>query len=315
MKKIKESKVIYDKIIIPDELDMIVRKTIEENNGNSMVAAKNPGSKKFSAFKLYTAVAAAVILIFITALNTNRAFAEGVTGIPIIGQFAKVLTVRSYTKVEDNTNISVNMPAIDLKENQENTATEGTTSDTSKDDEKFVADINSEITKIVDQYTTDAEARREADKEAFLATGGTKEEWDKKKLDINVNYEVKYQQDEILSLVLNTDESWYGAYNLKYYYNLNLKENRELTLKDLLGEDYQKIANDSIVKQMKDRVAQNKDYVYWGVAGDNSAGITGFTSVDENTKFYINQDGKPVVCFAKYDVAPGFMGAQEFVIE
>lgn len=41
----------------------------------------------------------------------------------------------------------------------------------------------------------------------------------------------------------------------------------------------------------------------------------GFTTVDENTKFYLNEKGKPVICFAKYEIAPGFMGDQEFVIE
>ena len=33
------------------------------------------------------------------------------------------------------------------------------------------------------------------------------------------------------------------------------------------------------------------------------------------TNFYINADGNPVVCFEKYEVSPGFMGVQEFVIE
>lgn len=40
-----------------------------------------------------------------------------------------------------------------------------------------------------------------------------------------------------------------------------------------------------------------------------------FQNVDENTGFYLNEEGKTVVCFGKYEIAPGFMGAQEFVIE
>ena len=43
--------------------------------------------------------------------------------------------------------------------------------------------------------------------------------------------------------------------------------------------------------------------------------VEGFQSVDENTKFYINKDGNPVVCFEKYEVAPGYMGFQEFEID
>lgn len=41
----------------------------------------------------------------------------------------------------------------------------------------------------------------------------------------------------------------------------------------------------------------------------------GFTTVDETTKFYLNEEGKPVICFAKYEIAPGFMWDQKFVIE
>ena len=40
----------------------------------------------------------------------------------------------------------------------------------------------------------------------------------------------------------------------------------------------------------------------------------GFDGVDEETKFYLNEQGNPVVCFAKYEVGPGYMGVQEFEI-
>ncbi|MBP3485652.1 MAG: DUF3298 domain-containing protein, partial [Oscillospiraceae bacterium] len=40
----------------------------------------------------------------------------------------------------------------------------------------------------------------------------------------------------------------------------------------------------------------------------------GFTTVDDTTAFYINENGLPVVVFPAYTVAPGFMGDVEFVI-
>ena len=83
---------------------------------------------------------------------------------------------------------------------------------------------------------------------------------------------------------------------------------------DVLGSDYITIANESIINQMKARVAENSDYVYWGVTDEADSEMTGFTSVDENTKFYLNDQGKVVICFDKYEVAPGFMGRQEFII-
>lgn len=33
----------------------------------------------------------------------------------------------------------------------------------------------------------------------------------------------------------------------------------------------------------------------------------GFVTMDENTHFYVNENGNPVVVFDKYQLAPGFM--------
>ena len=117
-----------------------------------------------------------------------------------------------------------------------------------------------------------------------------------------------------MSLGLSTFEGWVAAQELRYYYNIDVAQNRELTLKDLLGEDYVNIANESIKRQMNERVAADENLVYWGVTETESS-IDGFVTVDENTDFYINEKGNPVVCFAEYEVGPGFMGIQEFEIE
>ena len=61
---------------------------------------------------------------------------------------------------------------------------------------------------------------------------------------------------------------------------------------------------------------ENEDYVYWGSEKDDDGiDMGGFTTVDRNTTFYINEAGNPVVTFPKYEIAPGFMGVQEFEIQ
>jgi len=37
--------------------------------------------------------------------------------------------------------------------------------------------------------------------------------------------------------------------------------------------------------------------------------------INENTKFYMNEAGNPVIVFEKYEIAPGAAGQQEFQIE
>ena len=43
-------------------------------------------------------------------------------------------------------------------------------------------------------------------------------------------------------------------------------------------------------------------------------GEGGFESIDEDQTFYLNQAGNAVVVFEKYEIAPGYMGMQEFEI-
>ncbi|MDF2845976.1 MAG: hypothetical protein K0R00_4402, partial [Herbinix sp.] len=276
----------------------------------------------------YTLVAAASVLIcFMIAVNTSETFAQVVSNLPVLGGISRVLTIQSYQTSEDNMNISVNVPAIVTDDSQieKNTSAEtdiGINEASDNDDtlitgsnDQFIIDINAEIDEIVNNYLTDAKSRMQVDKDAFIATGGTEEDWTKRDLNIKVNYEVKYQQGSLLSLVLSADESWYGAYDLNYFYNLDLKENKVLTLKDVMGEDFTKIANTSIIKQMKERADDDLNVVYWGITDNDKSGIDGFTSVDENTNFYLNEEGKPVIYYDKYEIAPGFMGTQEFTID
>jgi Skp family chaperone for outer membrane proteins len=342
MNELKIAKDIYDKIEIPKELNQIVTDSLTNSEKKvSDVPINNKRKHNFPKFRNTLVAAAAVVACFMIALNSSGTFAQAAGSVPFLGGIAKVLTIRSYQTSDDNMNISVNVPEIvaDESKNADNTSSDidtskesvqqtaeqvqgtdsGVTDNTGSvktgDVDQFVTDINAEIDSIVNNYQKDAKSRMQADKEAFIATGGNEEDWAKREMNINVDYKVKYQQDNLLSLVLSADESWYGAYDMRYYYNIDLKQNKELTLKDILGEDYTEIANASIIKQMKERAAEDPNMVYWSITDDEKSGITGFSSVDENSKFYLNEDGRPVVCFDKYEIAPGFMGDQEFVIK
>lgn len=164
------------------------------------------------------------------------------------------------------------------------------------------------INEKVDNYVEEANQRVQEYKEAFLATGGTEEEFANHDIKIDVDYDVKYQDEDLLSFVLTGTESWVSAYNMKEYYNISLEENKELTLKDMLGEDYIQISNNSIREEMALRMEADKNVMYF----DESQG--GFSTVDETTKFYLNDEGNVVIVFDKYEIAPGAMGSQEFII-
>lgn len=306
MKDLEKSKEYYDNIEIPKELDSIVNQIIDNNQRakGDVVSMKdyankkklNSKSKTTRIFVTIGSLVAASLVIVTVALNTSQTFAQEMSRIPVIGVVAKVLTVRSYEEQKDNVNISVNVPGIE--ENKDN---------------EFVADVNAEIQKHVDEYVKDAEIQIADYKKAFFETGGTQEQWEQRKIEVNVNYDVKYQDNKKVSFVLTSYESWASFTEVRLYYNLDLVNNKRLTLKDLLGEDYINIANKQIVEQINANVKEF-GYVYWGFEGSPDMGSEGFKTIDENTQFYINEKGNVVIAFEKYSIGPGYMGVQEFEI-
>lgn len=280
MKSMEEAKRKYDEIPIPSELSKRVGKEIERANMKR---------KKILVFRRRvqkgTAAAAAVVVLFTAALNTNTAFAETAGQLPVIGPVARVLTFRSYQTEEEDLKISVEIPTIEM---------------ISEDMNGLEQSVNKEILALCEQYAQAAKIRAEEYRQAFLDTGGTEEEWAAHNIEIKVWYEVKSQTDEYLSLAIIGTENWSSAYSETKYYNFDLKEGKLVTLQDILGDEYQQIANESIQNQMK----ENSE-IYWD----------DFEGIQEDTPFYLNESGNPVIVFEKYEIAPGSEGQQEFEIK
>ena len=280
MKSMEEAKRKYDEIPIPSELSKRVGKEIERANMKR---------KKILVFRRRvqkgTAAAAAVVVLFTAALNTNTAFAVTAGQLPVIGPVARVLTFRSYQTEEEDLKISVEIPTIEM---------------ISEDMNGLEQSVNEEILALCEQYAQASKTRAEEYRQAFLDTGGTEEEWAAHNIEIKVWYEVKSQTDEYLSLAIMGTENWSSAYSETKYYNFDLKEGKLVTLQDILGDEYQQIANESIQNQMK----ENSE-IYWD----------DFEGIQEDTPFYLNESGNPVIVFEKYEIAPGSEGQQEFEIK
>ena len=303
MREPENGKRTYEQIEIPGELQETMNRAVRSVDKKKS-AARYRKRRMMRAVRNIGVAAAAVLLCMTVGVNTNEVLAKELGQLPVIGSLVRVLTITSYHEEDGDHDITVNVPEIEVEETQ----TAGMS------DADIEEAVNAQIQEIVDSHIAQAKEKFAEYKEAFFATGGTEEEWGGRTMDINVDYDVKYQEGSVLSLVLTTSEVWVSAQELRYYYNIDVAQNRELTLKDLLGGDYVNIANESIRQQMKERAAADENLVYWGVT-ETESGIDGFVSVDEDTDFYINADGNPVVCFGEYEIAPGFMGIQEFEIE
>ena len=284
MSILKKAKKAYNSIEIPQELDYVVNKAIHKNNLHQK-------SKLKIWIKGATATLATTFALFVILLNTNETFAKAMEDVPVIGSIAEVFTVREYKEENDTDLIEVKIPAIKNTGNEE-----------------LEDRINYEISSKINEVLEEAKQRAEEYKKAVLATGGTMEDYIPTQ--INIDYKITYQDDNIISFVITKSESAASAYQEQYFYNIDIENGKELNLRDVLGENYKEIVDEEVKKQIKERMEENKDNSYFTVEEGGFSGIE-----DEYQNFYINENKKVTVVFQKYEIAPGYMGIQNFEIQ
>lgn len=306
----KRGKEIYDSIEIPKELSERINGAIDSvDRRQAEKKVRTYAGKRKLKIVIRTAggLAAAFLVCLTVGVNSSQVLAQELGSLPVIGTLARVLTVRSFEEHENSVELTARIPEIQ-QTSQSGAAEAGNSA--------YIEDINAEIEGLVEEFIAKAKQDMADYKEAFFATGGTEEEWADRTMDVQVSYEVKYQEGAYLSLVLHADECWLAAYQENHYYNLNLEEHRDITLEDLLGADYIEICNESIIRQIKEQISGDENKIYFGYDNLVEEGLTEskFTSITPDTAFYINEQGNPVICFPKYEIAPGYMGVCEFEI-
>lgn len=279
MNEFEKAKEAYDNTPIPAELSERVQKGIRE--GKARYRARRTVRRWASA--------AACFALVLAALNLSPTIAKAAADVPVLGGLFQVLTFVDYDKTEDGIHYDVSAPQVEA---------EGA----------LAEKVNAAIQEKLDAHL--AKARQDWDeyREAFFATGGTEEDWAGREMDVIVDYEIKSQTDSRVSFVVTFAEGWVASMEERYYYNLDLAENRDLTLRDYLGEDWVETCNASIQKQI-DASVDEEGFTFFFTPEDG-----GFTTVDETTGFYVREDGTVVVCFPKYGIAAGAAGIPEFPI-
>lgn len=271
----------YEAVPVPEELE-----------GRVLEGVRQGKRRARSRRRIFRGLggAAACFAVMVGVLNLSPTVAKAAADVPVIGGLFQILTVRRYEAERDQIYYNTEVPAVDA--------------------EAAVAQrVNEEIQERVDAHLAECHQLWEEYREAFFATGGTEEDWAGRTMDVTVDYEVKSRTDTTVSFVVNLFQGSFNAYNEQYYYNLDLANDRDITLQDLLGEDWVDVCNRSIQAQIDDSVDE-EGFTYFFTPEEG-----GFTTVDETTPFYIREDGAVVVVFPRYAIAAGAAGSPEFVIE
>ena len=269
----------YNNIKIPDKLDSVVQSAIDE-----ALSSK----KRFTVLKKVLCTAAALFIAAVSMLNLSPSFAQAVSSIPVISDLCSVFTFREYHFEDDIKYIDVKIPQI---------------SNTGQSE--LEKRVNLEIQKVINDCVEENEARAKEYYDAFVATGGDPEDFHP--VGILVDYEVKSVNEDYVSFVVWECESSFSAYTQYFYYNIDLENGAVITLKDYLGSDYREKVTQSVEKSIAEWDEDEK-YIFFD-------DISIYDLINENRSFYINEEGKIVVVFDKYEIACGAAGVLEFVIE
>ena len=281
MNEFKNAKEEYDNTPIPAELSQRVQAGIREGKARYR-ARRGRTIRRWGA-------TAACFAVLLAGLNLSPTIAKAAAEVPVLGGLFQVLTFVDYDKTEDGIHYDVSVPQVEAEGD-------------------LAEKVNAVIQEKVDAHLAKAQRDWNDYREAFFATGGTEEEWADREMDVIVDYEIKSQTDTRVSFVVTLAEGWVASMEERYYYNLDLSENRDLTLRDYLGEDWVNVCNASIQKQIDESVDEEGFTFFF------TPEMGGFTTVDENTGFYVREDGTVVVCFPEYSIAAGAAGMPEFPI-
>lgn len=242
---------------------------------------------RFRRYKQVGLTAAAALALIIITPNVSRSAAMAMSNIPIIGSIIKVITIRDYKVDEKNHNADVNIPKIEV---------EGSDSNSSQSADKINNNAEEYIDTLIDQF----KANIPEDKAGSQA--------------LNINYEITTNTDTWFTLKLSVLDVKASNFQSYRYYNIDKQTGEAAELKDLFREDtdYKTIINDSIKQQMADQMAKDDSIYYW--LNDPEVPDQNFQSISDSQNFYFNQDKQLVISFDAYEVAPGYMGAVDFLI-
>ena len=265
----------------------------------------------------WTAAAAAGALL-IALPNTNLQIAHAMENIPVLGGFFRLVTVRQYNYSDENHDAEVELAQIIREDAEDNTpvgevavgaaAPESADAGSAEDagSEAAVAKLSEDG---VEEINQDMEATVEELIRQFEDTLS-----EEGYHGLHVSQEVVTDNASYYTVKLSVLETAASGYEHNRFYTIDKQTQEVVTLADLFaeGSDYISVISENIKTQMREQMASDEGVIYF--LDETDMPEFNFRGITEQTNFYFNEEGELVIAFDEYDVAPGYMGAPEFVI-
>ena len=282
-KRLLEEKKHYQEIPVPEEL-----------KGKMEEATKAPG--KAHGFRIPAGVAAAVILLVLLP-NTGADIAYAMGNIPLIGKLFQAVTFRDYRYESERFDADVEVPQIIVEDT-------GETGEESEDDSK-------QLQETIEQVNFDIEEVTNQLIEEFKASAELGESYGS----LEIHHETVTDNEQYFTLKLSIFQAAGSGSESYKFYTIDKKSGKQIQIEDLFQENsgYADVISEDIRNQMRAAMAEDEMNMYW-VDNTDMPDIN-WEGIKEDQNFYFDGKGNIVFVFDEYEVAPGYMGAQEFMVE
>ncbi|MGE4272493.1 MAG: DUF3298 domain-containing protein [Desulfitobacterium sp.] len=278
-KKFDELKEDYEKVAIPEELDQVVRKALQTGKQ----------SRKNRQWLHRVSAVAAGIVIFVGGINISPTMASVLAEVPGMKNLVQVLTFRDYQFDDGLHQANIEVPAITgLEESGLGDAL----------NQKYLEENQA----LYEQFMIDVK-EMEALGEGHLG--------------VDSGYMIKTDNERLLSIGRYVVEMVGSSSTVIKYDTIDKVEQVLITLPSLFKDDqYVAVISDYIVDQMNQAMDKDPNMMYWveREGQEEEMYFEPFRQISPEQSFFINPDYKLVISFDKYEVGPGVMGVQEFVI-
>ena len=274
-RKLELMKEEYMKLHASEELKARVTETMNKQS-----------NKHFALRRRTAGLAACIAVLLIVSLNVSQSLAATMADMPGMSGIVRVLTFGRYAVEDKGFHADIVTPHIEGLLDKEL-------------EDKLNNDFKEYADSVIAAFEKDVKELKEEFPDSEIHYG------------IDSGYEIRTDNDKILAIDVYLVNTVGSSSTTHKFYTIDKASGKLITLKSLFqdGADYVGVLNSYLVSEMK---RQNEAGLNMFWVDDPDMGS--FESIRQDQNFYINTDGRLVICFDKYEIAPGASGSPEFVI-
>lgn len=242
---------------------------------------KKPRKSKKIRYMIGTAAAAA--MLFTASINMNETLARELNDLPVVGKFVQVLSFVEYEMEDVHIAAKIEVPQVT-----------GSSDEINALNAKFTAEAKELYNQFVEEIGT--------------MEGGY--------LTLESGYIVETDTEQLLSFARYIFEAAASSNTELQYVTIDKQQEMVIQFPSLFKDDrYVDVISSYIIEQMQAEMNETKgEKQYWVGGTEWSYDMENFEQIKKDQNFFITPEGKLVIVFNKYEVAPGYMGNVSFEI-